>query len=426
MSMGTAMAASVTTKRNGLKRAQSAAPQRSTKELALRASLALLMAVVGYYSVTFSMAQVLVKVDPARAHALAPYDGRITARLAAKMAEPDPKPNLIGSQHSDVFARQALGQDSTAVSAVSALGMNAQFRGDTVAARRFFSFAEKLSRRDLVTQLWAIEDAVSRGDIRGALRHYDVALRTKPALSDMLFPVLTAASAEPAVRAELVRTLSANPPWGDLFINHVAERGKDPRAVARLHQDLRRAGVNVPEGAQASAVATLLTTGDADEVWNHYSSLRQKVDRRRSRDARFAANFKRPSPLDWVAINDAGVNTAIEEGLFDFSAPASVGGPLLQQVQVLPAGDYLLKGHSSGIDQIPEARPYWILTCSDGRELGRLDMPNSDQAGGNFSGIMRVPANCAIQTLTMMARPSEAVGGSSGRLDRVELTPVAR
>lgn len=417
------MAASAKKRPNGGARSRrSGLPRRSPAQWAVRGILVLLTVACGYYSVVFSLAQVLSKGDPASAHGLAPYDGRITARLAAELT--GPKASGTDRSRGGEFARLALRQDPTAVAAASALGVNAQIRNDTAGARRLFAYAEKLSRRDLITQLWAIEDAVARGDVKGALRHYDIALRIKPAMADVLFPVLTAASAEPAIRSELVRTLAAKPAWSVDFVNYTAIHGKNPRAVAGLFQGLRRAGIAVPQTAQAGAVGALLASGAVDQAWSYYASFRPGVDRRRSRDPRFGARLEAPSQLDWVAINDAGVTTTIEPGLFDFSAPASVGGALLQQVQLLPAGDYRLSGHSDGIDQAEGARPYWVLTCRDGRELGRVNMPNSNQAGGNFAGALRVPADCPIQTLVLMARPSEAVGGLSGRIDRVELTPA--
>lgn len=81
-------------------------------------------------------------------------------------------------READRLARLALRQDPTAVAALATLGLNAQIRGDTNSARRYFAYSDKLSRRSLTTRLWAIEDAVARDDIPAALRNYDVALRT--------------------------------------------------------------------------------------------------------------------------------------------------------------------------------------------------------------------------------------------------------
>lgn len=400
--------------------------KRSPAEWAVRLTLAAVIAALGYYGVTFSLAQILAKSDVERAHRLAPYDGRITARLAASLAGPDA--SETDRTRADMLARLALRQDPTAVVAVSTLGINAQVRGDIAAARRLFAYAEKLSRRDLQTQLWAIEDAVARGDIEGALRHYDITLRTNPGMAEMLFPVLTAASSDPAIRPGLIRTLAAKPMWGQGFIAYAAGQGPDPRATASLFLGLRRAGVRVPEGARTDAINALIAAGQVEAAWAYYASVHPGADRRRSRDPRFTANPETPSQFDWSPISDGTISSSIQRsessGIFDFAAPASTGGPMLRQLQLLPPGSYRLVGHSSGIDQVEGARPYWALSCQGGRELGRVVLPNSNEAGGTFAGSFSVPSGCPVQTLVLVARLSDAVGGLSGQIDQVELTPA--
>jgi hypothetical protein len=64
------------------------------------------------------------------------------------------------------------------------------------------------------------------------------------------------------------------------------------------------------------------------------------------------------------------------------------------------------------------------LRCSDGRELGRVALPNSDEAEGNFAGRFSVPAGCPVQTLVLVAPGSEGVSGLSGQIDRAQMSPA--
>ena len=96
---------------------------------------------------------------------------------------------------------------------------------------------------------------------------------------------------------------------------------------------------------------------------------------------------------------------------------------MLRQLQLLPSGNYRLKGHSSGLDQAGAAAPYWALACSDGREIGRVIIPPSTSANGVFSGLLAVPEGCSVQTLTLVARPSDVITGLSGQIDHVALIP---
>lgn len=402
--------------------------RRSAAAWAIRGTLAIGAAGLGYVSVAQTLGYGLRTSAPARAHALAPTDGRVTAALASSLSGVDA--SAADRRRADDLARLALRQDPTAVTAISTLGLNAQSRADTTHARRMFAYAQTLSRRDLQTQIWAIEDAVGRGDITAALKHYDIALRTSRNAADLLFPILGTAMVDPTIRRALTLTLAARPAWGAAFVEYVAGNGPEPRTTAQLYADLSRKGIQIPDGARTAVINGLIANGFINEAWAYHASYTPGADRRRARDPRFTAVSTAPSPFDWVVLEDAGLSASIQHGdtggVFDFSATSGVGGPLLRQMQLLPAGDYILDGHSSQIEQPASSTPYWILTCRDGRELGRVVVPNSLTNGGNFMGRIRVPADCPIQTLTLMARPSDAVAGVSGQIDRVRLFPADR
>lgn len=357
---------------------------------------------------------------------LAPRDGRITATLSERLSGPEA--SATERTESDQVARLAVQQDPTAVAAVATLGINAQLRGDVAAARRLFAYAESLSRRDFRTQLWAVEDAVARGNIPDALRHYDVALRTSRIAPDLMFPVLASAIEEPSIRAELVRTLAAKPSWASSFIDYIAVNGPAPRTTAILLLELHRASVPISQGAQASLINALLSAEQFETAWIFYQRFRPGADRRSARDRYFTADLETPTVFDWIPMSEGGYTTSIQRGekggLFDFSAPPSVGGPLLRQAQMLPPGDYILEGHSSAIDQPQGTRPYWVLACPDGRELGRVVIPSSSENNGNFSGQLRVSADCPLQFLSLIARPSDAMAGLSGQIDDLRLRPA--
>jgi hypothetical protein len=400
---------------------------RSATDWSVRCLLAASALITGYASVSQTLAFSLRTSDARRAHALAPGDGRITALLARQTLGVEA--TASDRARADRLARVAVLQDPTAVPAVATLGLDAQLNGDVGRSRRLFAYVQTLSRRDIPTQIWAIEDAVARGNVKEALTHYDIALRVSRTAPDLLFPILASAIADPAVRAALIQTLAARPAWGQAFLGYVSVRGPDSRATARLLTGVRRAGLPVSQGASAELINLLIFNGYLDEAWSYYASVRPKADRRRSRDSGFDADLSDPSPLDWIPVNDGGVVTSIQRsdtgGIFDFAAPASIGGPLLRQVQLLPPATYKIRGHSRAIDQPKDSLPYWTLSCRDGRELGRVVLPASALANGWFEGGFVVPADCPIQTLTLVARAADTVSGLSGQIDQVQLSPAS-
>lgn len=402
------------------------ARRRSPAEWGIRTALALVIAWGGYQSVAYSVAVALPGSQLERANALAPGEAQIAASLSARLSGAEA--SAADRARADAMARSALLKDATAVEAVGTLGINALARNDQQAAQRLFAYSQRLSRRNLQTQLWAIEDAVARDDVPGALRHYDIALRTKPNTQELLFPILGSAIEDQRVRAGLIRTLAQKPLWGNDFVEYVAGNGPQPQATASLLGGLERAGLPVSASAAASVISALLNHGDPDSAWAYYAGRHRGVDRRQSRDPGFTGELNSPSAFDWGATGASGLSASLQRrsagGVFDFGAPAGVGGVVLQQLQVLPAGEYVLTGHSVGIDQASEALPYWALDCRGGAELGKIVIPKSAEAAGQFSGRFVVPQGCPIQILSFVVRPSNAIAGVSGQIDRALLRPL--
>lgn len=422
--MNMAMAMDATTRRA---RARAVArrgtlSRRSPAEWAVRSVLALSVGVLGGFSIAFSLGQIVVKSDPVRAHALVPYDGRITAAAALALSGQDA--TASDRRQANTLALRALRQDPTAVTALSVLGFNAEFAGNVPGAQRLFRSAQTLSRRNLQVQLWMIEDAVRRGDIPDALRQYDITLRVFPRMWEILFPVLASASDEPAIRSELAKALAKSPPWSAFFIDYVAGNSPDPKLAARLLTDLRHDSGIVSAQAHAKLINALVKSGSVEDAWIYYAATDSNRNRRRSRDPNFVGDPTIASPFDWNLIEGSGLTANIQDRLFDFAAAPSVGGPMLQQMQLLPPGTYRLTGHSIGLEPAVNALPYWTLRCQNGVELGRIEVPGSNIANGNFTGTFRVPAGCSPQTLALTARSSDAISGLSGQIDRVELVPA--
>ena len=400
-------------------------PRRSSAECAVRLFLGFLIGWVGWHAIIESLAVALPDTEIERAYALAPNDGRIGARLSAILSN-----QLAGygdRAHATLVAKKALRDDATSVEAVASLGTVALASGDEAAAKRLFKYSQALSRRDLRTQLWAVENSVSRNDIAGALKHYDIALRTKTSARALLYPVLASAIGDPDVRSALLETLTRRPGWASDFVDYVAMNDFEARSAAQLLGDLHRARFPVSDRASNALINRLLAGRQYDQAWTYYAAIHPDADRRQSRDPMFAAMLDRPSRFDWIPMNGPGISTAIQPGrqggVFEFSVAPSVGGLLLQQAQVLPPGEYILQGHSLGIDQREGARPYWTLRCLNGQQLARSVVPNSMTSNGVFSGRFTVPTECSAQSVELYARSSTKMDGVTGQIDRVSLRP---
>jgi hypothetical protein len=398
---------------------------KSGREKLLRAGLAGLFLVAGYASVTHALGYTMRTVDIDAAQRVSPRDGRLLALLSEKRSAATA--SATERRESQWLARQALLAEPLSVPAVATLGINAAIANRPETAS-ILAHSDRLSRRDLRTRLWMIEDAAAREDTKGTLRHYDLALRTSRAAPELLFPVLARAIEDTEIRRELVPMLAAKPAWGESFIADLLGRDGDPRAMVALFQSLRNAGAPVSDNANARIVDRLLNAAYLDEAWRYYAAVRPNVDRRRSRDPDFALSGP-PTPLDWTIVpGDPALAGSIQNGqsngVFDFAAPPNIGGIVLQQGQLLPAGTYRIDGTSLNLQQARTSLPYWALSCADGRELGRVEMNNSDTNQGRFSGRFVVPSDCPLQFLRLVLRPTGDIAGISGQVDRVELGPA--
>ena len=399
--------------------------RRSRREWSIRIGLAFGALVLGYFSTAHSLANVIAKVDPATAYAIAPGNGVIAAKYAQEAFTI--APTMEANSKPADLARRALLADPTAVEALTVLGFQAQLRGEVARADRIFSYSTALSRRELRPRIWAIEKAVDRGDVADALRNYDIALRTSNSAARDLYPTLAAALSEPRIRADLLTILANDPVWGDGFLAYAATSGVEPEGAVALFREGRKVGLEVDDDLSFALVNVLVSQNKFENAWAYYKSFRPQAQRNRSRDPGFAMQADDGAAFDWRVGHDARLGAAIlrngKGGLLDFAVPPSTGGQLVRQTQLLPAGKYRLVGRSSGLDQPRTSRPYWVLTCSDGREMGRFSVPNSDERGGRFSGQFTVAQDCDAQTLSLVARASDDIMGVTGQILEAQLVP---
>ena len=107
----------------------------------------------------------------------------------------------LGAHPQSALARslvaRALDRDLTQVPAIEMRALDLAVSGKESEARQLFHWSDRLSRRSLPTRLWLIQDAVDHGNVAGALRDFDIALRTTTDAQPILFPVLAKASSRP-------------------------------------------------------------------------------------------------------------------------------------------------------------------------------------------------------------------------------------
>lgn len=372
-----------------------------------------------------ALANATRKADPAAASALAPWDGRLTAAHSRVMFTSLSRADSISAGRQ---ATQALLQDATAVDALVVLAFQAQLRGEAARSDQYFGLVSAFSRRETGANIWAIEQAVNRGDIAGALYRYDLALRASNDVSQILFPILASALAEPAVRSALVNRLVGRPSWKDRFLEFAATKSNNPLATRDFFLAANRSGVPIADVHWAAVVDGLLRVGMPEEAWKYYRSRFPNARRSESRDPNFAEPSRARTRFDWLPAETSEVSAAIirqgNSGVLEFALASPGGGVVATQEQLLAPGVYRLDAQTSGFAQPSLSQPFFKLRCAGGRDLGRIVLSQSSQDRARTTGSFTVPQGCPAQVLTFEAALVDNPAGSTGYLYSVLLRKV--
>ncbi|MFK4002576.1 tetratricopeptide repeat protein [Qipengyuania sp. NPDC077563] len=398
--------------------------RRTFNGLGLRLAAIVPLCAIGAVSISDTLANVVVKSDPEAAKALAPWDGVVVASAAKIKMTAQPE---SGEQSEPaMLATRALQSDPTAVEALNVLGSQAQLRGETERAQRLFTQSLALSRRELRAHLWAIEEAVSRGDIAGALKHYDFALRTSKRAPDLLLPTLSSAIEEPLVRSDLLRILNTNPVWLEQFLDYISQGEINPLASVELLTDEKARQLPVEDNHRTALVDAIAKSQRLEDAWQYYSSFRS-ASRRQSRDARFSAELERPSIFDWniesLSGISAGVLKAGDRRILEFSASPSVGGAVLAQQQALLPGQYTFRAVMTIARSARSKSPYWTLKCEGGAEVWRMPVARNGENLTEIRSEFTVSADCPSQILLFVIRSTDDISGISGQIMSAEIVP---
>lgn len=390
------------------------------------------LALVAFLGAGLSLADTLGNIvgrgGAALAYQVAPWDGSAAGEFAEQTFTMAP----TGESDSEAarLARQAVKADATAVVALNVLALQAQLRGDTAASRGIFGQSLKLSRRELQQRIWAIEEAVNRGDIRTALRNHDLALRTSRRAPDLLFPVLANAIMEPKVRAALLELLENEPPWVDELIYYMSASGAEPSETLRFIQQLSSRGVPIADLSRTALINRLVASNNVAEAWAYYASFRDDLPRHGLRDGNFEAVSDMPTAFDWQLVNSDAVAASVQamgsRGILDYVVLQGDGGVIVRQALYLPIGIYRLEGQARSSNSGVKAPAVWELTCLDGPSLGRIAITPDGDGWSPFSGTFVVPANCPGQSLALVGMPTAEPAGVNGQVRSVRLSSVQR
>jgi len=382
------------------------------------AALLVGLAVLAWQSIAYGMAVTGRRTASAQAVRLAPNNAlALTARASDRIA--------IDPRAAAVLAQRALQRDPTNAAAAGLLALARTQEGDAAGGEALLRYSQQMSRRDLPTQLFAIETAVQRGDIGETLRHYDMALRVGRTMPITLFPVLTEASVDPFIRRPLVRLLVSGAPWKDSFLDYLSARSTNVSGAAVLLGDIRSAGGTVPAGPLTIIVQRLMEAGDVSRAWSLYAQAGSRSTAANIRNGRFTQAVEQPTVFDWQ-VSDTGdahaeIFVAAGGGEMRVEARSGAGGIVARQRLVLAPGSWDLTFSASPDESGTLGKSTIDIVCMDGpNRIGRVALAGRQtQAQQRFR--FAVPPGCASQSLEVALEPGDTEAPLAGSLKNLTL-----
>ena len=344
-------------------------------------------------------------------------------------------PSAANMARAERLATETLLREPSNVVAMRTLALAQDLKGQHKRAGVLMGYAERMSRRDVPTQLWLIQEAVTAGKIPDALHHYDRALSTSWSMRDVLLPILIEAAAEPEIADRLSRRLAERPNWWMPAVTRFVTESNDPSSLALV---LRRMKLNPADDYERSllgpGIARLVRNGAYGDAQQIYLAARPEMRRATTvRDGDFSSDPLLP-PFDWElgSSPDLSANRVAGDGSSDLRlelvAADAHNGTAAKQLLLLAPGRYRLTALVGNVGQ-GSVRPAIELRCAEGAErpIATMPFPATGAGAVKLGGAFIVPeGGCRAQWLNLQAvAPIEETSVGEPWIDKIEIRPEA-
>lgn len=374
----------------------------------LAAGLACIAALLISLGVTANFTLASQAPDAAKALWPAGVNASVAKGLAVSV-DPSVDPQQLSAAIQGV-GRAAAREPSNSI-ALSTLATLEAYRSDTGLTSRLFYLSEKVSRRNVPTQLWMIEDAVARNDVPSALAHYDTAMRVSIKIRPKLLSLLILAAEAPDVSAELFKILKNRPIWWNDYLTTLLGSSKDAALIANSINLLAPAMSSADrEYFGENALRRLVALGSGRTA----VMLANQLDGRNARYRNLVAgDFGADNgilPFRWWLRDDDRVRAYRETvpgggtGLW-LTTNGDASGAIAQQMIGLAPGHYVISGRTGGVAVDPMARPSILITCGKEQTLARSPLlPSPEETSRAFRFPFTIPhSGCDVQWVNIMS-----------------------
>lgn len=344
------------------------------------------------------------------------------ALKASIVASEGKMPEKIDGQIT-AWGRQAVEAEPTSVVGARTLALAAQAKGEDAQARRLMRLAQRINKRDLIANLWLIEDYSRAGEFEQALSIYDQALRSlAPERRGLLLTAMVGALSNEALISPYHQLLRGSPPWAPEFWRQAAQTAPALDNAALLRLRLAREGVELPLENEVLLLNGLIGQQRFAAAHQLYATL-SAVD---GEDAALVRNgdfseAPRLPPFDWTLLSSgemgAGVNG--QSGQLEISAIGGSGGLVAEQLIRLDPGRYRLAARFAGSAPSGPLPLHAELTCAQAAQAQPRKVDMKWNAGSE--PITVAGSSCSFYWLRLLVDAREREEGFELALDSLSL-----
>lgn len=336
---------------------------------------------------------------------------KVTLGQQLLIGSQQPKPETVDSVRAGL--RGAALREPINTDALGTLATLDEYRKNQKRARALFLASEAVSRRNTLSQFWLIEDAVGRGDIAGAITHYNRAMLVSNEARMTLIPVLVSASSDPNITKALMPLLARRPLWWKEYMTQLGKSG-DNAATMTAALRVTRLDVRNPDDAVLAQdiLRRLVTIGDGRDAIIAANRLEGLSGTTRSlRDGRFEAPAN-VLPFAWWLRDEPSIRAyrdTVPNGSIGLriSTNSGAGGGVAQQMIGLAPGQYTFTGQAGGVPSDPTARPVIDIVCTTGTALTHAVLEPAGDNGSRIRFVFHIPARgCPLQWVSIATAPA--------------------
>ena len=321
------------------------------------------------------------------------------------------------------FERQAFLAEPLSENGLSNIAILALADGDRILAERIFALAAAQNARNFTTNSFVIDALLAKEQFSAALERIDGLLRAQSLPNDRLFSTLTAMARTDAGMTPILELLANTPPWRDKFFNFAGTDSANQDVLYAIFVKMRSKGLSISDKEIRNYLKNLIDHGKIDRayfVWLDLLNEKQLANVRLLYDGEFSTPLQNQF-FDWTTKDLPGVSiTRVmrpggrdDQALLVDLMMAKPNMNLVEQILLLPVGNYQLSGDVNVKNYHSKPELQWQLRCAEKTSaLAVLSSTVGSEGWAKSDAQFTLPAqDCFYQKLVLRAV------GSNSKLD---------